>query len=61
MADLHCSYCDVVFTPFNSHWEYVRTDDPELYDCEYWYCCHACRDADQPCETFFKPEFVESE
>lgn len=28
---------------------------------EYWFCCHPCRDAGQPCETFYKiPELKQA-
>jgi hypothetical protein len=37
------------------HWECVHTGDEESLDgYEDWFCCHVCRDAGLPCETFHK-------
>jgi hypothetical protein len=62
MMSLHCCNCGIEFG--NGNWdfhnEYVQTHDPVWKAWEYWYCCHKCRDAGEPCETFFKPEVVES-
>lgn len=60
-GDFHCMYC------FNndltkSHSETVHTGDAESYEgYEDWFCCHICRDAGEPCETFFKIPFPEKE
>lgn len=54
MEELSCMYCG---TPYDNrgnhcdigtgHWEYNTTT-------EIWYCCHICRDNNEPCETFFE-------
>jgi hypothetical protein len=50
-----CTHCGAG----EGHEEVVWTgDDVEDYGgqkCgwELWFCCHACRDTDQPCETFY--------
>jgi hypothetical protein len=50
-AKLICQYCSGT----EGHSEMVRTGDLESKDgWEYWFCCHACRDAGQPCETFHR-------
>ncbi len=37
--------------------EVLHTGDRESLDgFEVWFCCHACRDAGQPCETFHRLE-----
>jgi hypothetical protein len=37
----------------DGHSEPVETGDLESEDgWEVWFCCHPCRDAGQPCETF---------
>ena len=39
------------------HSEVLHTGDEESLDgFEVWFCCHACRDAGQPCETFHRLE-----
>jgi len=51
-----CMHCDTQ----SGHWERVWTGDVDSRDgFEDWYCCHACRDAGLPCDTFHaidKPE-----
>ena len=35
--------------------EVLYTGDAESLDgFEVWFCCYACRDAGQPCETFHR-------
>ena len=49
---LACMHCDGT----DGHDEEVWTGDAGYDDksgFEVWFCCHACRDAGQPCETFF--------
>lgn len=54
-ATVVCTHCGAS----EGHEEVVWTgDDGEDYGgkktgWELWFCCHACRDADQPCETFY--------
>ena len=46
-----CMFCKTT----EGHWERAYTGDEESLDgWEDWYCCHACRDAGQPCETFHR-------
>jgi hypothetical protein len=49
---LECMYCRGT----DGHSEELWTGDKGEDDksgFEVWFCCHACRDAKQPCETFF--------
>jgi hypothetical protein len=49
--ELYCMYCHGTI----GHSEYVFTGDEDSENGhEYWFCCHACRDAGLPCETFHK-------
>lgn len=51
-----CMYCSRDGT--HGHWECVHTGDEESYEgWEEWFCCHVCRDAGLPCETFHKIPF----
>jgi len=46
-----CMYCQ----GDKGHWEQVHTGDLESKDgYEDWFCCHDCRDKDEPCETFHR-------
>jgi len=46
----HCQFCHGK----DGHSEDVSTKDSESEDgWERWFCCHTCRDAGLPCETFF--------
>jgi len=48
-----CMHCDMA----DGHWERVWTGDVDSRDgFEDWYCCHACRDAGLPCDTFHRIE-----
>lgn len=48
---LQCMYCGSE----DGHSEMVETHDSESKDgWEDWFCCHPCRDAGKPCETFFR-------
>lgn len=48
---MYCQYCEST----EGHSEQVKTGDLESKDgWEDWFCCHACRDAGKPCETFFR-------
>lgn len=46
-----CMYCG----GSRGHSEVIETGDEGSY-CEHevWFCCHACRDAGKPCETFHR-------
>ncbi len=51
-TDTHCMECG----SRDGHTEelYTGATDTELHSgWEVWFCCHPCRDADKPCETFF--------
>lgn len=45
-----CMYCGSHY----GHSEWVKTFDYAYNSQGYelWFCCHACRDAGEPCETF---------
>lgn len=46
-----CMYCGSKV----GHFEVLEThDDESLHGYELWMCCHACRDKEEPCETFFR-------
>jgi hypothetical protein len=46
-----CQHCGGT----DGHHEYVRTGDLESDGgWEIWFCCHRCRDACEPCETFHR-------
>jgi hypothetical protein len=46
-----CQFCGGT----DGHSEPVETGDLETEDgWEIWFCCHPCRDAGEPCETFHK-------
>lgn len=48
-----CMYCGA--DDLKGHWECIHTGDEESLDgYEDWFCCHVCRDARLPCETFHK-------
>lgn len=48
-----CMYC--LRDGTLGHWETVHTGDEESLDgYEDWFCCHPCRDAGLPCETFHR-------
>lgn len=48
-AEQSCMYCGGT----RGHGERVQTDSAESLDgWEDWFCCHDCRDAGKPCETF---------
>lgn len=46
-----CIHCEGTI----GHEEVVWTgvDDEDKSGWEVWFCCHACRDKDEPCETFW--------
>lgn len=49
--DLSCQFCG----GSDGHSEQVHTGDLESKGgWEDWFCCHPCRDAGQPCETFHR-------
>ena len=54
-----CQFCNTVFDGVNyhdaktGHFEVVSTILNRDCDSEVWYCCHICRDNNEPCETFF--------
>lgn len=51
-SELVCQFCGGT----KGHSEEVWTGDdgsPDSSGYELWFCCHDCRDAGQPCETFF--------
>jgi hypothetical protein len=61
-----CQYCGALFDGVNWdpesrehgwHSEVVTTNDPELGSREEWFCCHKCRDAGEPCETFYPEDY----
>lgn len=53
-----CMYCG----SNEGHWERTYTGDEESLDgWEDWFCCHPCRDAGQPCETFHRIPIPPSE
>lgn len=48
-----CMYCGSE----DGHAELLHTGDDESVDgFEVWFCCHLCRDAAKPCETFHRLE-----
>ena len=55
----YCQFCNIPFKGTNhpntgtGHWEYVDIGGKQW---EIWYCCHLCRDKNEPCETFFPIE-----
>jgi hypothetical protein len=54
--EVACMYCGADDTKGN--WECVHTGDEESFEgWEDWFCCHVCRDAAKPCETFHKIPF----
>lgn len=51
LPDMHCGYCNGT----KGHEELIHTGDENSLDgWEWWFCCHACRDKGEPCETFFQ-------
>lgn len=49
--EVACQFC--MGGTINGEWETVWTGAEEsLNGYEDWFCCHTCRDANQPCETF---------
>lgn len=49
--NLFCQFCGGT----EGHGEQVHTGDIESEGgWEDWFCCHACRDAGEPCETFHR-------
>lgn len=49
--EVACQYC--MGSDTNGEWETVWTGAEEALDgWEDWFCCHTCRDANEPCETF---------
>jgi len=56
---LYCTHCDTPFKGTNhpesgtGHWEEVNVGGDTW---EVWYCCHICRDNNEPCESFFPIE-----
>lgn len=50
IASHTCIYCG----SGDGQWERIYTGNEESQDgWEDWFCCHPCRDAGKPCETFF--------
>lgn len=53
MENLACQHCSAQ----KGHYEVVWTGMMEAHDdysgWEAWFCCHACRDRREPCETFY--------
>ena len=49
---LSCMHCDGAAGHDEEVWTGHKGED-ELSGFEIWLCCHACRDAGRPCETFF--------
>lgn len=51
--DAACQHCQS--GSLNGEWETVYTgEDESLGGYEDWFCCHTCRDAGLPCETFHR-------
>lgn len=51
--DAACQHC--LGGAQTGEWETVYTGDEEsLGGYEDWFCCHTCRDAGLPCETFHR-------
>jgi len=50
--NLFCIHCDGTDGHDEEVWTGDRGDDDKS-GFEVWFCCHACRDAGLPCETFF--------
>jgi hypothetical protein len=49
----YCQHCGSKV----GHDEIIWTGDLESLHChELWFCCHSCRDKNEPCESFFKLE-----
>lgn len=61
MLGMVCQFCNTKFDGVNchdakiGHFEVVSANLRFSRDCdlEVWYCCHICRDNNEPCETFF--------
>lgn len=50
-ANLRCMHCGGTL----GHGELLHTQDSEsMGGFEAWFCCWACRDQGEPCETFHK-------
>lgn len=50
-SDIRCCEC----LGEDGHDEVLWTGDDQSVDgFEIWFCCHACRDAGKPCETFIR-------
>jgi hypothetical protein len=54
--ELYCTHCGTKYDESGNytdegtgHWEYVDTREA----VEIWYICFICRDAGEPCESFF--------
>jgi hypothetical protein len=49
--DTYCMHCEGNI----GHEEVVWTgaDNEDKSGWEVWFCCHACRDKNEPCETFW--------
>jgi hypothetical protein len=51
VPEMACMYCFGTV----GHDELLHTGDESSLDAwEWWFCCHRCRDAGEPCETFIK-------
>jgi len=48
---LTCIHCDGRIGHSQEVWTGNRGEDDKS-GWEVWFCCHPCRDADRPCETF---------
>lgn len=54
-VDARCMYCG----SDEGHCEVLHTGAIESLDgVEIWFCCHACKDAGLPCETFHRLEAI---
>jgi hypothetical protein len=52
-VETRCMYCG----GDEGRIELLDTGDADSLDgFEVWFCCHACRDAGEPCETFHRLE-----
>lgn len=48
---VRCQFCDSQVGHEEEVWTGDMTEGKSGW--ELWFCCHTCRDAGEPCETFF--------
>ncbi|CAE6823287.1 hypothetical protein R70006_06310 [Paraburkholderia domus] len=52
-STLVCEHCGGREGHYEEVWTGMASPDDDYSGWEVWFCCHACRDQNLPCETFF--------